>query len=155
MSDSHTANATWNISTLLRLILFLDSKFSTEVSEFISHWMASPVLLSQQWRHRRSLVSDWLASAAGEAWYHSCNRVREYAAGSWAPAGRPPPPPHKGKGNADRSGKGGGAKNGPLVHHERDRSGKGGGTKNGPLVHHERDRSGKGVRQKLLGGLPY
>ena len=79
MSDRHAAVATWNISTLLRLILFLDPKFSTEVSEFISHWMASPVLLSQQWRHRRSLVSDWLASAAGEAWYHSCNRVREYA----------------------------------------------------------------------------
>ena len=78
MSDRHAAIVTWNISTLLRLML-LDSKFSTEVGEFISHWMASPVLLSQQWRHRRSLVSEWLASAAGEAWYHSCNRVREYS----------------------------------------------------------------------------
>ena len=60
--------------------MFLDSKLSTEVCEFISHWLANPVLLSQQWRHRRSLVSDWLASTAGEACYHSCNRVREYAA---------------------------------------------------------------------------
>ena len=82
MSDRHAAIATWNISTHLRLILFLDSKFSTKVSEFISHWMPRPVLLSQQWRHRSSLVSDWLASAAGEAWYHSCNRVREYATGT-------------------------------------------------------------------------
>ena len=30
---------------------------------------------------QRGLVSDWLAATAGEVWYHSCNRVREYAAG--------------------------------------------------------------------------
>ena len=91
MSDRHAAIATWNISTLLRLILFLDLKFSTEVSEFISHWMASPVLLSQQWRHR-SLVSDWPASAAGEAWYHSCKRVREYATRTGGRGWCTPPP---------------------------------------------------------------
>ena len=35
------------------------------------------------------------------------------------------PPPPKGKGNADRSGKVDGTKNGPLSHQERDRNGKG------------------------------
>ena len=49
------------------------------------------------------------------------------------PAGRPAPSPFpRGKGNADRSGKGD-------------------GTKNGPLSHQERDRSGKEARQKWLG----
>ena len=71
---------TYLYSTLLCLIMFLDSIFSIDVGDFISRWLASPVLLSQQWRHRRSLVSDWLTSTAGEACYHSCNRVREWRA---------------------------------------------------------------------------
>ena len=49
-----------------------------------------------------------------------------------AVSGRAPPPPPRGRRNADRSGKGD-------------------GTKKGPLSHQERDRSGKGARQKWLG----
>ena len=36
--------------------------------------VAEPAMTSQ-----RESVSDWLAVTAGEASYHSCNRVREYA----------------------------------------------------------------------------